>query len=551
MNVKIRKNRYSPSLDQAASFNLRVSATGLLTAAAPAGLVQGSFLAPVSAAQMYGKLYTLERNLLSENGGPLAIVPLYGSGKRSLTAAGDRLFIFPDGLCADPLTAAVERVFRIYTAQSAVACSCRKNDGTAVTFADPSAPAQGECAVFYEDGVRTLRSWDAAGGSWVEVCGTTVRLACAGIGEGFSAGDGVTLTGFGDLDGDRVVTAVTGNYLELEGFTAETGFSAGASIIRPCPELTAPLCADGRLWGADGDGNVVGSAPGRPGVFLPCAGGVRIRRPTPDAVTGSAVLGDRVWFFTSSSAFCPVKKTASRNGTTVTAWSAKTLALPGPLSGDTVVRIKNSLFWLSAEGLTEFDGAKTALRVPLGELSQTARAGAALAAENDLYAGDSPEGSFAVRVGERYHLYSDHLACGVVFDTSDGSLYAAPNAHALCRCAVDGQDAVLTPVGSVFPAGAAAASAAADSVSRDGIVTELDCGGFAAELTADTARTRAVAMRVFGSGPALTRLRRPDSTLTEPRAPARNGYVTFPPEFARSIVISAPTGAAVEIKAIE
>jgi hypothetical protein len=87
---------------------------------------------------------------------------------------------------------------------------------------------------------------------WTAVEDTCVKIAAAGIGVGFAAGDGVTLSGCGaaGLDGDAVLVAVERDALVVAGIVEnDMTQDTAVTVARSVPDMDYVVECGNRLWG--------------------------------------------------------------------------------------------------------------------------------------------------------------------------------------------------------------------------------------------------------------------------------------------------------------
>ena len=100
---------------------------------------------------------------------------------------------------------------------------------------------------------HVLKQYSSASGMWVEVASTFVRIAAAGIGRDFEAGDGVTLSGITaaeDLNGAAIITARGDDYILITGILDQTCTQTGGlRLRRAMPKVDFVIECGNRLWG--------------------------------------------------------------------------------------------------------------------------------------------------------------------------------------------------------------------------------------------------------------------------------------------------------------
>ena len=88
--------------------------------------------------------------------------------------------------------------------------------------------------------VTVLRRYD--GGSWVEVTGICTKIAATGLGRGFQAGDGVTVSGCGalELNGLHVLKAAADDWVLIPAMCrALDSQTAAVTVMRTIRRWTS------------------------------------------------------------------------------------------------------------------------------------------------------------------------------------------------------------------------------------------------------------------------------------------------------------------------
>lgn len=81
---------------------------------------------------------------------------------------------------------------------------------------------------------------------------TYIKISASGIGRGFSAGDGVTISGCGKAacNGGALLTAVGDDYLVMAGVLAEVfSQTSPLTVRRTVPDMDFVTECGNRLWG--------------------------------------------------------------------------------------------------------------------------------------------------------------------------------------------------------------------------------------------------------------------------------------------------------------
>lgn len=125
----------------------------------------------------------------------------------------------------------------------------------------PSEPDNGALWIDTSGATHILNRYNAATESWVQIPTVYLKITAAGIGAGFSEGDGVTLSGLESntladqvdfLNADTILHGVDTDYLLVVGIldqvvTIEN--AAGVKVARQCPDMDYICESNNRLWG--------------------------------------------------------------------------------------------------------------------------------------------------------------------------------------------------------------------------------------------------------------------------------------------------------------
>jgi hypothetical protein len=114
----------------------------------------------------------------------------------------------------------------------------------------PDSPGGGALWLDTSGGHDVLRRWGESG--WTEVTDARVRIAAPGIGHGFAAGDGVTLSGCAEegLNGETLLLAAEEDALYVPGvLRAPRQQTAPLTAARTVPEMDYVTECGNRIWG--------------------------------------------------------------------------------------------------------------------------------------------------------------------------------------------------------------------------------------------------------------------------------------------------------------
>lgn len=199
-------------------------------------------------------LFWVDGTALYVNGQKTGLV--LTDGEKQLVSMGAYLLVFPDRkyINTQQLTeyGSMENVRT--TAGEVTFTLC---DEAGVNYSSYSvgteAPREPQAGALWLDTSRTvsaMRRYD--GSAWAELTGVCTKIAAAGIGMGFSAGDGVTVSGCGaaELNGLFVLQAAEDDWVVLPALcrTLDTQ-TAVVTVLRAMPEMDFVVEQGNRLWG--------------------------------------------------------------------------------------------------------------------------------------------------------------------------------------------------------------------------------------------------------------------------------------------------------------
>ena len=163
---------------------------------------------------------------------------------KRLTAMGAYVIILPDKVYINTRDFSDRGLLDASFTGEATLTLCTV-DGTAVEAATGETPPEAPENLDYWL-CDTLKQYDAALGAWVEVADPCVKLVCDGIGKDFRAGDAVTVTGIGGLEGSRQILDAKPDQLILQGLATGTHT---LTVSRTMPEVDFLTESGNRLWG--------------------------------------------------------------------------------------------------------------------------------------------------------------------------------------------------------------------------------------------------------------------------------------------------------------
>ena len=251
------------------------------------------------------------------------------------------------------------------TPSNEVSFSLCMADGTglgAFTVSDtaPADPAEG--ALWRSD--AGLYEYDGA--AWQELSGVCTKITATGIGAGFSAGDGVVLSGCtaADVNGTHVLTDCSANAIVIPACPGTVGQQTGGITVRRyVPDMDYVIECGNRLWGCK-YGMVNGEAVNE--IYASALGDFRnwntyaglstdsyaAQRGSDGAFTGAvSYLGSPIFFKEN----CMERVYVSATG----AHQITTLQCPGVKSGSSrsVCIVEGVLYYHGVDGIYAFEGS--------------------------------------------------------------------------------------------------------------------------------------------------------------------------------------------------
>ena len=199
-------------------------------------------------------LFWVDGTALYVNGAKTELV--LSDSDKQLVSMGAYLLIFPDKkyINTQKLTE-YGSMESIQTSTGEVTFTLCYENGESVgsyvtgTYA-PKEPGTGDLWMDTDRRVTVLRRYD--GGSWAEVTGICTRIGAAGLGRGFQAGDGVTVSGCGalELNGLHVLKAAADDWVLIPAMCrALDSQTAAVTVMRTIPEMDFVVEQGNRLWG--------------------------------------------------------------------------------------------------------------------------------------------------------------------------------------------------------------------------------------------------------------------------------------------------------------
>ena len=303
-------------------------------------------------------------------------------GGKQLVSMGAYLLIWPDKkyINTQDLTEFGSMEHRTVTTGEVTISLCRSGGEELGSYSiggeAPAAPGTGSLWMDTADGEPVLKRYD--GSSWLEVEDVCTKAASAGIGQGFRAGDGVTVEGCETegLDGLHVLQAVGDDWIVVPVMCRTVGSqTAAVTVTRAIPDMDFVAEQGNRLWGCK-----YGIVNGEPvnEIYASKLGDFRnwnsfaglstdsyaASRGSDGAFTGAAACLGGVIFFKED---CMERVYPSATG----AHQIVTLRCPGVKKGchGAAAVVDGTLFYLGLGGVYAFDGSMPGcVSMPLGSV---------------------------------------------------------------------------------------------------------------------------------------------------------------------------------------
>ena len=303
-------------------------------------------------------------------------------GGKQLVSMGAYLLIWPDKkyINTQDLTEFGSMEHRTVTTGEVTISLCRSGGEELGSYSiggeAPAAPGTGSLWMDTADGEPVLKRYD--GSSWLEVEDVCTKAASAGIGQGFRAGDGVTVEGCETegLDGLHVLQAVGDDWIVVPVMCRTVGSqTAAVTVTCAIPDMDFVAEQGNRLWGCK-----YGIVNGEPvnEIYASKLGDFRnwnsfaglstdsyvASRGSDGVFTGAAACLGGVIFFKED---CMERVYPSASG----AHQIVTVRCPGVKKGcgGSAALVDGTLFYVGANGVYAFDGSMpVCVSQPLGSV---------------------------------------------------------------------------------------------------------------------------------------------------------------------------------------
>lgn len=216
-------------------------------------------------------LYWVDGDTLYANGLAVEGLRLDPDTPKQLISMGAYLVIWPDRMYVNTqdLTDFGSMDQRYQLAQGQVTLTPCQLDGTpyeveaaSLSPVPPESPGDGALWVNTAEPAHTLHRYSAALGEWTAIPTVYLRIAAPGIGKGFAAGDGVTLSDLsytGDsadlshqveqLNGDTLLQKAEEDAVTIVGLLDQALTLTSVTLKREAPAMDYLCEANNRLWG--------------------------------------------------------------------------------------------------------------------------------------------------------------------------------------------------------------------------------------------------------------------------------------------------------------
>lgn len=147
-----------------------------------------------------------------------------------------------------------------YTSKATVSFTMCKADGTSysvktISDKEPEKPENGDYWIDTSGKIHVLKVWSETSSMWVDIATTYIKINCKGIGELFSEGDGVKISGCvadgtDDLNNTMVIQSKDNDNIIVIGILDKTVTQDDSiSVSREIPVLDYVCEANNRIWG--------------------------------------------------------------------------------------------------------------------------------------------------------------------------------------------------------------------------------------------------------------------------------------------------------------
>ncbi len=182
--------------------------------------------------------------------------------RKQMLSMGAYVLIWPDKkyINTEKVSEGVGSLEKSFTTTAAVSFTLTRVTGDdynpTVSATAPEEPTNGDSWLDTSSKPHTLKIYAAATKMWNAVATTFVKISSAGIGEGFSEYDGVTISGCKDeqFNTNMILYAVSKDYIVVTGFIDEVSSQQEAvTVKRTVPDMDFVTESENRIWGCSSD----------------------------------------------------------------------------------------------------------------------------------------------------------------------------------------------------------------------------------------------------------------------------------------------------------
>lgn len=204
-------------------------------------------------------LYWVDDGAFYANGLPVPGLDLQ-KGMKQLISMGAYIVIWPDRkyINTQNLTD-FGPIDHFFTTGEATLTPCRQDgenydmEGAVISPTPPEEARNGQLWLDTSGDAHVLCQYAQASGEWTPIPTVYLKLSAPGVGKGFNAFDGVTLSGFTgegeSLNGDTVLQAAGEDFVVFPGLLDQALTVENVTLRREAPQMDFICEANNRLWG--------------------------------------------------------------------------------------------------------------------------------------------------------------------------------------------------------------------------------------------------------------------------------------------------------------
>lgn len=176
---------------------------------------------------------------------------------KQLVGMGAYILIWPDKKYFNTSTGEFGSLANSVTTSGTVSITLTRLDGTAytdytVSDTAPANPEDGDLWIDTSESPHVLKQFSTSYGMWSSIPTTYVKIAAAGIGEGFAEYDGVTISGMENeaLNGEFILYGAADDYIIVTAIIDAVATQSGAVVVeRKIPDMDYVTESNNRVWG--------------------------------------------------------------------------------------------------------------------------------------------------------------------------------------------------------------------------------------------------------------------------------------------------------------